>query len=100
MALEINPDNAIAKLIVARSKINVPRLFGGAPNKGIEMLEDVLDRANGNPDLRSHERFRFYLALGRGYEKIKEIDKAQTAYENARALYPGNGTIIEILNDL
>jgi hypothetical protein len=100
LALEINPDNAIAKLIVARSKINVPGLFGGAPKKGIEMLEEVLDQADGNPVLSSHERFRYFLALGRGYEKIKEKEKARTAYENARVLYPGNGTIVEILNNL
>ena len=100
MTLELNPDNAVAALIIARRRINVPGLFGGAPKKGIEILQDILDRANGDLVLGSPERFRFYMALGRAYEKIKQKDKARSAYEDALYLYPGNSSAIENLNDL
>lgn len=95
-ALDLDPKNARASLIVAQGLINAPALFGGDIKKGIKILEELTKRAN----LKKEDIFFIYTSLSGAYEKNKKKDLAVTAIENALKIYPNNKKAIETLGSL
>ena len=98
--LEINPHNIRANLLVALKMINAPKLFGGNPRRGIEVLSKVLEHPMVSTEIGTHDFFWYYLALGEGYAKINEKTKAREFYQMAIEMYPGNRDARELLSQL
>ncbi len=82
IALKIEPNNALAKIEVAREYINKPGLLGGNVKKGIEILEKIL---KDNP-----EKEKGYVSLGIAYEEIGEKEKAINTFEHLLNINPEN----------
>lgn len=92
-ALEIEPDNALALLVLAQGKINAPGIFGGDVDFGISCLERVLE--NTTPE--SGELFTAYISLSEAWEKKKDYARATRYAETALSIYPGNPEAVEWL---
>ena len=60
-ALQLEPANVVARLIVAYGKINAPALFGGNPELGIGMLNQL----NTRSDIQPTQRFAALLGMKR-----------------------------------
>lgn len=82
MALQIQPDNALAHIETARKFLNKPSIVGGDIEKGIETLNKIL---KDNPELE-----RGYLNLGIAYEKRGENEKAMNIFKQLLNLNPRN----------
>lgn len=82
IALQIDPDNALAQIETARKFINKPLILGGDLEKGIEILNKVL---RDNPGLE-----RGYLNLGIAYEKSGKKEKAMNTFRKLLDLNPKN----------
>ncbi len=82
IALKIEPNNALAKIEVAREYINKPGLLGGDVKKGIEILEKIL---KDNPEIE-----KGYTNLGIAYEEIGEREKAMKTFEHLLNINPEN----------
>ena len=95
-ALEIDPDNALARLVIARGKINAPRLFGGSVPKGIEMVRSVLDLDGLEP----FELFLAHYSLAVASEKEGEFVLAADHLSEALELYPKNPDGLDLLDRL
>lgn len=71
-----------------------PRIFGRTP-LGIADLNEALKIQNAEPKKAYHART--YLALGDGYWKIDELDKATAAWKQGLELFPDNAALRERL---
>lgn len=95
-ALDLDPANARASLIVAQGLINAPALFGGNIKKGIKTLENLTTR----DDLKREDIFFIYKSLGDAYKKSKKRENAIKAFEKALEIFPKNQEISEELRSL
>jgi tetratricopeptide (TPR) repeat protein len=86
-ALELNPDNIQARLIVASGKLNAPKFFGGDTTAGINLLEQTLADAD-RLGMGRIDRYSFYLVLGSAYKKNNKKDKARSSLQQALSLFP------------
>jgi tetratricopeptide (TPR) repeat protein len=85
-ALQLDPANAAARVIVANSKIYPPALFGGNPAAGIRLMQEALARGNAARD----DLFNIYSGIGVAYEKLKDAAAAREWVLKALELYPSN----------
>ena len=85
-ALELDPANAAAQIIVAASKVYPPALFGGNPAIGIELMQKALAMGTAERD----DLFNIYSGIGLAYGKLKNSEEARCWLEKALELYPGN----------
>jgi tetratricopeptide (TPR) repeat protein len=85
-ALELNPKNAAAQVIIAAAKVYPPAMFGGNPRRGIELMKEALDFGTAERD----DLFNIYSGIGLAYGKLKNTTEARKWLEKALELYPGN----------
>ena len=85
-ALELDPDNVGAQVIVAASKVYPPRAFGGNPAIGIELMQRALSMGTAERD----DLFNIYSGIGLAHGKLKNIEEARRWLREALELYPGN----------
>ena len=95
-ALEMNPDNARAGLIVAQGLMNAPALFGGNKRKGLEQLQMLSKRT----DLSEEDRYFIMMSLSDAYILMKKNNDAIRNYRMILAFYPGNGLALSRMNDI
>lgn len=88
-ALELNPDNGKAIVILASARVYPPAIFGGNPREGIRLMEEALTK----PDIETDDRFNIYSGIGIAYDKLGDRARALRYLERARAIYPGNGFV-------
>lgn len=93
-ALREDPDNVLARLVLARGKINAPRIFGGDVEYGIQTLEGMLE--NSGDSLEKAERFKALYAISQAWLKKKEYSEAARYAKSALLLYPANPEALEI----
>lgn len=99
-ALEINPFNVRARLLLAQGKINAPRIFGGKPEYAVELLNEIVNLNRSEEFLSIQDLFWYQYTLGTAFEKLKKQNLARKAYEYAMELYPGNKMVRDHLSDL
>ncbi len=102
-ALELDPENIKARIMEAGEKIYSPRLFGGNPQRGIDMFLALLDGRGGNdagtygrsessndhsPD--REDLFNIYSGIGYAYTALENNDDALLWFKKALRVYPGN----------
>jgi tetratricopeptide (TPR) repeat protein len=90
-ALELNPRNGKAHIIIGSSYIYPPPLYGGNPSKGIE----VMHYASTMPDIEKDDLFNIYSGIGIGYGKLDDRPKSAYWLEKALELYPNNMYVSE-----
>ena len=90
-ALEMNPDNGKAIIIIASSKVYPPPIYGGDPEEGIRLMEEASEK----PDVEKDDLFNIYSGYGIAYEKLKDYEKARFWLESALMLYPDNAYVNE-----
>jgi len=94
-ALEMNPHSTLALLMAAQGLVNAPRLFGGNPDKAIELLlnsESLFQE--------SHEKFELYMTLASAALKNKNRREGEKWCRMALVLYPENRQSREMLSSL
>ncbi|MGL1891049.1 MAG: hypothetical protein OCD02_05445 [Spirochaetaceae bacterium] len=95
-ALDLNPRNARAALIVAQGLINAPALFGGDIKEGIKTLEELTKRN----DINKEDLFFIYNSLSDAYEKNKKKDKSIESIKKVLKLFPQNQNLTKKLRSL
>ena len=88
-ALELDPRNAAAQVIVAAARIYPPAMFGGNPKRGIELMQEALSFGTAQKD----DLFNIYSGVGLAYGKLKNAAEARRWFDMALALYPGNSYV-------
>ena len=96
-ALQEDPANVLAQLVLARARIGAPKLFGGDVEYGIRTLESLLEN---NDTLEKGERFKALQALAQGWFKKKEYEKAARYARSALSLYPANPEAFEMVQEI
>lgn len=95
-ALELNPNNIKASIIVSGGLINAPSIFGGDIDKGI----DLLLLSTKQESITKEENFNVLISLSTAYENKKDKDKAIEFCFNALKIYPNNIQAREKLRSL
>lgn len=85
-ALELNPRNAAARVIIAAGKVYPPAMFGGNPKRGIELMKEALALGTAERD----DLFNIYLGIGLANGKLKDTTEARRWIAMALELYPGS----------
>lgn len=85
-ALELDPGNTKARIMKTGEKIYTPRLFGGNPESGIEMLQEI--SRSHTPD--REDRFNIYSGCGFAYAVLDDWEDAAYWFRRALEIYPGN----------
>lgn len=97
-ALHRNPVNTKARILEAGESIYTPRVFGGRPQKGIEMLSDIACSLSTDRE----DRFNIYSGIGYGYAVLNDREAALHWFDKALDVYPGNvfaGGMIEVMEE-
>ena len=84
-ALSINDKNIRAKMLIASSKIYPPKIYGGDPNGGIELLNQISSDVKNDEDL-----FNLYSGYGYCYARLENKEKALSYIQKALDIYPTN----------
>ncbi len=85
-AIELDPNEIKAHLLLASRYIYSPGIWGGDPDKGIAMLENIA-RMDG-PD--REDRHDINVGIGFAHTMAKRWDEALPYFRNAQNIYPGN----------
>jgi tetratricopeptide (TPR) repeat protein len=86
-ALDLDPDNAAAKYLIASRWVFAPTPFNNH-RRGIQMLEDII--RGSEKTMTKDECFRAYSAMGYAYIQQKNYKAATPWLEKSLALYPAN----------
>lgn len=85
-ALKLNPQNAKAMILLASAEIYSPSIFGGKPQKGIQIMQEALEM----PDLDKEDLFNIFSGIGIAYSRLKKYDKAKLYLARSLELFPDN----------
>ena len=85
-AIELDPNEIKAHLLVASRYVYSPGIWGGDPDKGIAMLEDI-GRMNG---LDREDKHDINVGIGFAHTMAKRWDEAIPYFQKAQDIYPGN----------
>lgn len=85
-ALELNPYNIRAFLMVVSAWIYCPPIYGGKPAKALEQM----DKFNWPENLRSEDRYNYLLSKAYCYMRLKDETKATDFLTKALSIYPTN----------
>ncbi len=94
-ALEFDPDNLTALLVLAQIKTKTPKLFGGDIDAALELLE----RAQTLEISETAEKFSLYLNLILTHSRNKSKDLAEQYLEKALEIYPGSSMALQLKKD-
>ncbi len=83
-ALEYDPTEAGASMLIAYGRVNAPRLFGGDPEEAREIFAQVLESSN----LMSSQRFSALVGMAQALEKLDQAEAAEEYRRQARQLFP------------
>lgn len=95
-ALELDPGNVRASLIIAQRLIKAPALFGGNKKNGLLILENINERE----DISKEDRYYIMLALSEVYKSSKREQDALKIYHSLLAIYPGSSFIKELILEM
>ena len=95
-ALDIDPGNITALLVLARGKLNAPKIFGGDTELAISLLTKVLVA----PNLERRENFLAHLNLAKAHKKRKNLGLAKAHVSQALEIFPRNAGAIALLRKL
>ncbi len=84
-ALEEDPQDLKAHILVAQGLINSPAIFGGDPAKAADLLEGAAPLAE-----TKSQRFDLFLSIAKAYQRQKKWEEAQSWTQKALGLYPQN----------
>jgi tetratricopeptide (TPR) repeat protein len=90
-ALELDPRNAAAQIILASGKIYPPPLFGGNPRRGIHMMQQALVLGAAQKD----DLFNIYSGIGLAHSKLREREEARKWFARALEVFPNNRYVNE-----
>ncbi len=96
MAMELDPENARASLVVAQYLMNAPRFVGGNRREGIELLQSLSLRT----DLNREDGFYVLMALSKALQKDGQYNDAIRACRKALNSFPGSSFARETLSEL
>lgn len=85
-AVELDSNEIKAHLLIASRYIYSPDIWGGDPEKGIAMLEDIR-RMNG---LSREDEHNINVGIGFAHTMAKRWDEAIPYFQKAQEFYPGN----------
>ena len=85
-ALALDPGEIKAHLLLASRYVYSPGFWGGDPEKGIAMLEDI-GRMNG---LSREDEYNINVGIGFAHTMAGRWDEAVPFFQKAFELYPGN----------
>ncbi len=95
-ALELDPDNSRAALVIAQFLCNAPAIAGGNLDEGIALLKSQADR----DDLRREDKFALLQSLSEIYLDNDELRDALYYCNLALNLYPGNTRCHELILEI
>lgn len=95
-ALELDPMNARASLVIAQYLTNAPAIAGGNKKEGIELLRELSQRNN----LNKEDSYYIYLSLSESLQKKREKNEAISSCRKALESYPGSVKALNLLKDL
>jgi len=85
-AIELDPDEIKAHMLIASRYIYSPLIFGGNPAKGIGIIETTVQK--GSPD--REDMHSINVALGVANLKLERWLEAAYYFGKAQEIYPGN----------
>lgn len=85
-ALRADPNNSKTRILEAGEKIYSPPLFGGNPEKGIQMMMSIYDTL----DIDREDEFNLISGIGYGYAAMERWEEAHLWFTKANEIYPGN----------
>jgi tetratricopeptide (TPR) repeat protein len=91
-ALELDPTNARAAVVVALSLCNTPRIVGGDFKAGVSMLEEILAR----DDPGRVDRYRALIGLANVLLNDGQEQRALELCRQAQQLFPGSPEAAEL----
>lgn len=83
--LSIIPNDNRAKMLIASSKIYPPKIYGGDPQDGIKLLNEI-----SLTDIGDEERFNIYSGYGYCYARLGQKTNALSYIQKALDIYPTN----------
>jgi tetratricopeptide (TPR) repeat protein len=86
MALKIQPKNGKAHILIGSTLVYPPLIYGGDPERGIEVMNTALSM----PDIEKDDRFNIFSGIGIAYGRLDRKEEALTYLNKALELYPGN----------
>jgi hypothetical protein len=95
-ALEIDPRDVIAAVVVAQGRVNAPPAFGGNFEEGMSMLEELISR----DDLTPSDEFVVLTALVTAEQIGGNNQSARRYARRALELFPRNPEMRDTLADI
>jgi len=85
-AIELDPDEIKAHMLIASRYIYSPSIFGGNPAKGISIIEALVQRISFDRE----DEHNINIALGVANLKLDRWVEAAQYFQEAQEIYPGN----------
>jgi hypothetical protein len=85
-SLIMNPNNVKSKILEAGEKIYTPALFGGNPEKGIAMMQEI----SASWETDREDKFNICSGIAYAYAEMAEWEEAYVWFQDALTVYPGN----------
>ena len=95
LALDLDPSNARAYMVIGQSFLFTPEAFGGDLEKAIEAFHDALSTAQN-----THEEFMSNTWLGWALSVAEDVDGARSHLESALEIYPNSDWANSLLSQL
>jgi len=94
-AVELDPENPLARTAAAAFYSSAPRAFGGDPEKAIQHLEQATIHRSG----RLHVDFLVHLWSAKVNMRVERIDEATASFRAAFAIFPENWALARMAEE-
>ena len=84
--MSLNPEETKAQILLASRYVYSPKIWGGDPDKGIEMLEEI----RRNSPLDREDEHNIAVGIGFAHTMAERWEQAKPFFQDALDIYPGN----------
>lgn len=95
-ALQLDSENTRALMVLASAKVFAPRLYGGNPEKGIEILSSLVKKFELT--MTKEQQFNAYTGIAFSYIRQNKKNKANKWLRKADEVYP-DSLLISVLDN-
>lgn len=97
-ALNLDPNNIRAQMVIASARAYSPKIYGGDPEEGILLFTQMISSKKSRNRLTDEQLFNVYAGIAFSWLRKRDPDQARPWLKKAGRIYP-DSLLLTVLNE-